>query len=123
MQNTGVGIGDMGCYHCKLEVLHENLRGFSSALDTEGNNAAGTVGQILLRKSIVFAGGKPAIVNPSYLLMGFEEFGDGLAVTLSIGLADASRSPIESALHDADFALYEAKRLGRNRVIVAAETT
>lgn len=50
---------------------------------------------------------------------------DGLLirVTLSIGLADASRSPIESALHDADFALYEAKRLGRNRVIVAAETT
>ena len=49
---------------------------------------------------------------------------DGLLirVTLSIGLVDASKSTIESALHDADFALYEAKRLGRNRVIVAAET-
>ena len=49
---------------------------------------------------------------------------DGLLirVTLCIGLADASKSTIESALHDADFALYEAKRLGRNRVIVAAET-
>ncbi|WP_153146870.1 diguanylate cyclase [Dechloromonas sp. H13] len=50
---------------------------------------------------------------------------DGLLVrvTLSIGLADASRCPIEVALQHADYALYEAKRLGRNRVIVADETT
>ncbi|MBP5996523.1 MAG: GGDEF domain-containing protein [Azonexus sp.] len=49
---------------------------------------------------------------------------DGLLVrvTLSIGLADASHCPIEIALQRADFALYEAKRLGRNRVIVAEET-
>lgn len=48
---------------------------------------------------------------------------DGLLVrvTLSIGLADASNCPIEVALQRADLALYEAKRLGRNRVIVAAE--
>ena len=49
---------------------------------------------------------------------------DGLLVrvTLSIGLADASHCPIEIALQRADYALYEAKRLGRNRVIVAEET-
>jgi diguanylate cyclase (GGDEF)-like protein len=49
---------------------------------------------------------------------------DGLLVrvTLSIGLADASRCPIDLALQQADLALYEAKRLGRNRVVVAAET-
>ena len=48
---------------------------------------------------------------------------DGLLVrvTLSIGLANASHCPIEIALQRADFALYEAKRLGRNRVIVAEE--
>ena len=45
-----------------------------------------------------------------------------IRVTLSIGLADASHCPIEIALQRADFALYEAKRLGRNRVIVAEET-
>ena len=49
---------------------------------------------------------------------------DGLhvRVTLSIGLADASHCPIDRALQQADLALYEAKRLGRNRVVVAAET-
>jgi PleD family two-component response regulator len=41
-------------------------------------------------------------------------------VTISIGLADASGRSIENALQHADFALYEAKRLGRNRVEVAA---
>jgi diguanylate cyclase (GGDEF)-like protein len=41
-------------------------------------------------------------------------------VTMSIGLADASDCPIEVALKRADEALYEAKRLGRNRVVVAA---
>lgn len=52
------------------------------------------------------------------------ELPDGLLVrvTLSIGLADASHCPIEIALQRADYALYEAKRLGRNRVIVAEET-
>jgi diguanylate cyclase (GGDEF)-like protein len=52
------------------------------------------------------------------------ELPDGLLVrvTLSIGLADASHSPIESALQRADYALYEAKRQGRNRVIVADDT-
>jgi diguanylate cyclase (GGDEF)-like protein len=40
-------------------------------------------------------------------------------VTLSIGLADASESPIEIALKHADDALYEAKHQGRNRVVVA----
>ena len=48
---------------------------------------------------------------------------DGVLVraTLSIGVADASHCPIEITLQRADFALYEAKRLGRNRVIVAEE--
>ena len=44
-----------------------------------------------------------------------------MRITLSIGLADASHCPLEIALQRADYALYEAKRLGRNRVIVAAE--
>lgn len=41
-------------------------------------------------------------------------------VTLSVGLADASRCPLEQALRHADDALYEAKHQGRNRVIIAS---
>lgn len=42
-------------------------------------------------------------------------------VTLSIGLADASHREVEVALKRADLALYEAKRRGRNQVVVASE--
>ena len=44
--------------------------------------------------------------------------GREVKVTVSIGLADASECPIEIALKNADEALYEAKRLGRNRVVI-----
>lgn len=46
--------------------------------------------------------------------------GRTVKVTVSMGLADASECPIEIALKHADDALYEAKRLGRNRVVLAA---
>ncbi len=45
--------------------------------------------------------------------------GRAVRVTVSMGLADASECPIEIALKRADDALYEAKRLGRNRVELA----
>jgi diguanylate cyclase (GGDEF)-like protein len=46
--------------------------------------------------------------------------GRSVKVTVSMGLADASECPIEIALKRADEALYEAKRLGRNRVVLSA---
>ena len=46
--------------------------------------------------------------------------GRSVKATVSIGLANASECPIEIALKRADEALYEAKRLGRNRVVVSA---
>lgn len=45
--------------------------------------------------------------------------GRSIKATVSIGLADASECPIEIALKRADEALYEAKRLGRNRVVLS----
>lgn len=47
----------------------------------------------------------------------FERNGVTLEVTCSLGVAD-SKDPIDTIVERADQALYEAKRLGRNRVIV-----
>ncbi|MDP3540823.1 MAG: GGDEF domain-containing protein [Azonexus sp.] len=46
--------------------------------------------------------------------------GQLVRVTLSMGLADASDCPLETALNQADAALYDAKQQGRNRVVAAA---
>jgi diguanylate cyclase (GGDEF)-like protein len=42
------------------------------------------------------------------------------AVTVSIGLTDAGNDVAEAVMRRADVALYEAKRSGRNRLIVAS---
>lgn len=47
--------------------------------------------------------------------------GRSVKVTVSIGLADASECPIEIALKRADEALYDAKHLGRNTIVLAGE--
>jgi len=47
--------------------------------------------------------------------------GEAIPVTISVGIAGASirTSGIEALMRDADQALYEAKRSGRNRIVVA----
>jgi diguanylate cyclase (GGDEF)-like protein len=45
--------------------------------------------------------------------------GRSVKATVSIGLADASECPIEIALKHADEALYDAKHLGRNTIVLA----
>ena len=51
--------------------------------------------------------------------------GENLEVTVSIGVADASpaMSGFEAMLKRADEALYEAKRMGRDRVVRAPKPT
>ncbi len=47
--------------------------------------------------------------------------GRSIRVTFSMGLADASESTLEAALNRADEALYEAKRWGRNQVLISGQ--
>lgn len=67
-----------------------------------------------------------ALVLAERFRLGFAEQeiflpdGNRVKVTISIGLADASRLPLEKALRFADEALYRAKDTGRNRVALAA---
>lgn len=49
--------------------------------------------------------------------------GREVTVTTSIGLADVGESTLEVALSLADAALYDAKRLGRNQVVLATSET
>jgi diguanylate cyclase (GGDEF)-like protein len=50
----------------------------------------------------------------------FEDVGTGLTVTFSAGVAECSGGPdLEAAIARADAAMYEAKRLGRDRIVLS----
>ena len=49
----------------------------------------------------------------------FEDAGQAFRVTVSMGVVESSRHALEALLQQADQALYEAKRQGRNRVCTA----
>ena len=47
-----------------------------------------------------------------------------IKITVSIGVAEigTDERPLESAMHRADLAMYQAKERGRNRVVVSADS-
>ena len=62
------------------------------------------------------------MLNSSLSLVSFETNGAPLRITLSIGVTEYSAGDTaEGLLERADNALYEAKRLGRNRVVAKAK--
>lgn len=64
------------------------------------------------------------MLNASLGAIRFETTGAPLKITLSVGVAEYSAGDtVESLTERADSALYEAKRLGRNRVVVKAKPT
>jgi diguanylate cyclase (GGDEF)-like protein len=64
------------------------------------------------------------MLNSSLSLVSFETNGAPLRITLSIGITEYSAGDTqESLMGRADSALYEAKRLGRNRVVIKAKPT
>ena len=80
MQAAGAGIGNVGLDGAKLQVLHEGFCRLTAAVEAEGNDAAGTVGHILLGQLVILVAFQTAVLNPVDLLMALQVFGDGLGV-------------------------------------------
>ena len=80
MQAAGAGISNMGLDGAKLQVLHKDLRSLPSALQTEGNDAAGAARQVLLGKVVILIGLKTAVAHPGYLGVGLQILCNGLGI-------------------------------------------
>ena len=73
VENAGSCVGNVGNYCGELQAIHELGSRLSTALDTEGDNSAGTVGHILLRQCVVLIGLKRGIIYPCYLIICLKE--------------------------------------------------
>ena len=88
MQDAGVGVRHMRRDHADLQVLHEGLGRCPSALDAEGDDAAGAVGHVFFRPLIVLVGRQAGIIDPGDLLVALQVLGDLLRVFAVSGHAD-----------------------------------
>ena len=80
MQDARFRVGDMCRYGCETQFAHEILRRLTAAFEAEGDDAAGTVRQVLLRTLIVLVAGQTAVIDPCDLFMFRKVFRDGLGV-------------------------------------------
>ena len=74
MNYAGARVGHMGDNSGKLELIHKFHCGFPASLDSEAYYSRTAVGQIFLRKRIIFAALKPGIIYPAYFVVAFKEF-------------------------------------------------
>ena len=80
MEHAGTGIGHVGDDGNQLERIHELDGGLAVALQPEGNDAAGAVGQIFLCQLIGIVAGQSAVVHPCHAVVGLQKFGNALGV-------------------------------------------
>jgi diguanylate cyclase (GGDEF)-like protein len=104
-------------------VGDEVLRGLASRL-AQGVRAMDTVGrwggeEFLLLCPNTDAGGALAVAEKLRSAVAAEPFAEGVSLTISLGVAIASGKEAPDVMLDrADRALYEAKKAGRNRVML-----
>ena len=91
MQHAGAGIGHVGHDGNHAERVHELDGGLAVALESEGNDAARAVGQVLSGQCMVLVAGQSAIVYPGHALVLRQEFGHALGVLAVTGHAQVQR--------------------------------
>ena len=99
-------------------LLQETLRQSDLVCRYGGEEFAFLFPEITLADAVVLAERCRAACAANDILLAD---GRSVRVTFSMGLADASESTLEAALNRADEALYEAKRQGRNRVLISGQ--
>jgi diguanylate cyclase (GGDEF)-like protein len=105
------------------KVLQETARTFSSALRTEDLKVRWGGEEFLALLPETDAAGAAAAAEKLRSLIEqtpFKVAGNTIHMTISIGISEERGEDPEAAIRAADQALLEAKRTGRNRVVVAS---
>ena len=87
MEYTGASIGYVGDDGDEAQRVHELHGSLTVALESEGNDAAGTVGQVLLCQCVAFVARESAIVYPSNTRVVLQELGNTLGILTVTGYA------------------------------------
>ena len=90
VQDAGARVGDVRHDGRELEAIHEARGGGAAALDAEGDDAAGAVGQVLPRQRVEGVAFEAGVVDPGDARVLFEVFRDGE------GVDDAAAEKAES---------------------------
>jgi len=105
------------------KVLQETARTFASALRSEDLKVRWGGEEFLALLPETDAPGAAAAAEKLRSIIEqtvFEVAGNSICVTISIGIAEEHGEDAEGAIRAADQALLEAKRTGRNKVVVAS---
>ncbi len=99
-------------------VIADNVKGRDAAARYGGEEFAVLLSGAELRPAAIVAGQIRTVLDGKRLMVkGMQQ--DGSRVTISAGVAQfRARDNAASLIERADAALYEAKRLGRNRVCI-----
>jgi diguanylate cyclase len=119
------GVNDRFGHDVGDRVLQETARTFSAALRSEDLKVRWGGEEFLALLPETDAAGAAAAAEKLRSIIeqtAFEVTGNSVHVTISIGIAEERGDDPEAAIRAADQALLEAKRTGRNRVVVAPRT-
>ena len=80
MEDTAAGIGYVGDDADELQTVHKADGILARSLQSEGNNAARAVWQVLLAEDVIGVVGQAAVVDPRHLIVPLKPFGYRLGI-------------------------------------------